>query len=424
MLKIHPFKTGLEDDMKKYYKRENYLKRIRGFYNDASMIKVISGVRRCGKSCLMATIAQELTESGVEDENIIFIDLDKRGFKNVKTQDQLEKVIDERATAKGLKYLFIDEVQNVDGFEEVLNAYRLEDEFSIFITGSNAYLLSGELVTKLTGRYIEFEMLTLTFEEYLDMKKFLGKEVENLTTELDHYIHEGGFPQALTYDNEEDRRKYIDSVIKEIFEKDIKRRVKIRNVSGFQKVQQYIINNFGATSSITNLLESLNRAGISIKRNTLVHYIEILKDSKIIYECKRFDLKSKKSIGCAQKYYLSDLGFWFATNTDNRINYGPILENIVYCYALSKGYKISIGRIGKLECDFILRDSNMDYSYVQVSMTIMNDIKTEDREYAPFEMIHDNYPKYLLTRNDPIQKRNGIKHVNIPEFMADGKKFD
>lgn len=409
--------------MKKYYKRENYLKRIRGFYNDTSIIKVISGVRRSGKSCLMATIAQELIETGVDEENIIFIDLDKRGYKSIKTQEQLETVIDEKATANGLKYLFIDEVQNVNGFEEVLNAYRLEDEFSIFITGSNAYLLSGELVTKLTGRYIEFEMLTLTFEEYIDMKKCMGKEVGNLTTELDHYIHEGGFPQALYYDNEEDKRKYIDSVIKEIFDKDIKKRVKIRNVSGFQKVQQYIINNFGATSSITNLLEELHKAGISIKRNTLIRYIEILKDSKIIYECKRFDLKSKKSIGGEQKYYLSDLGFWFATNTDNRINYGPILENIVFTYALSKGYSISIGRIGKLECDFILRDIAMDYSYVQVAMTIMNDIKTEDREYAPFEMIHDNYPKYLLTRNDPIQKRNGIKHVNIPEFMAKGELF-
>ena len=409
--------------MKKYYKRENYLKRIRGFYNDTSIIKVISGVRRSGKSCLMATIAQELIETGVDEENIIFIDLDKRGYKSIKTQEQLETVIDEKATANGLKYLFIDEVQNVNGFEEVLNAYRLEDEFSIFITGSNAYLLSGELVTKLTGRYIEFEMLTLTFEEYIDMKKCMGKEVGNLTTELDHYIHEGGFPQALYYDNEEDKRKYIDSVIKEIFDKDIKKRVKIRNVSGFQKVQQYSINNFGATSSITNLLEELHKAGISIKRNTLIRYIEILKDSKIIYECKRFDLKSKKSIGGEQKYYLSDLGFWFATNTDNRINYGPILENIVFTYALSKGYSISIGRIGKLECDFILRDIAMDYSYVQVAMTIMNDIKTEDREYAPFEMIHDNYPKYLLTRNDPIQKRNGIKHVNIPEFMAKGELF-
>lgn len=407
-----------------YYKRENYLSQIRGFYYDTSIIKVITGVRRCGKSSLMHIVAEELTESGVNSENIIFIDLDKRGYKNIKKPEQLEEIIEKLSTATGVKYLFIDEVQNVKDFEEVLNAYRLEEDYSIFITGSNSYLLSGELVTKLTGRYVEFEMLPLTFEEYLGMKGFLKKPIEDLTTELDKYIHEGGFPQALTYDNIEDKRKYVASVVQEIFDKDIKKRVTIRNVSGFQKVQQYLINNFGATTSISNLLDELHKIGIRIKRDTLVRYIEILKDSKILYECKRFDLKSKKSIRGEQKYYLSDLGFWFVMNTDNRINYGPILENVVYNYALSKRYSISIGRIGKLECDFILRDNTMNYSYIQVAMTILNDIKTEDREYTPLEMIKDNYPKYVMTRNDMLQQRNGIKHVNIPSFMKDGLMFD
>lgn len=407
-----------------YYKRENYLSQIRGFYYDTSIIKVITGVRRCGKSSLMHIVAEELTESGVNSENIIFIDLDKRGYKNIKKPEQLEEIIEKLSTATGVKYLFIDEVQNVKDFEEVLNAYRLEEDYSIFITGSNSYLLSGELVTKLTGRYVEFEMLPLTFEEYLGMKEFLKKPIEDLTTELDKYIHEGGFPQALTYDSIEDKRKYVASVVQEIFDKDIKKRVTIRNVSGFQKVQQYLINNFGATTSTSNLLDELHKIGIRIKRDTLVRYIEILKDSKILYECKRFDLKSKKSIGGEQKYYLSDLGFWFVMNTDNRINYGSILENVVYNYALSKRYSISIGRIGKLECDFILRDNTMNYSYVQVAMTILNDIKTEDREYTPLEMIKDNYPKYVMTRNDMLQQRNGIKHVNIPSFMKDGLMFD
>ncbi|MGN1156644.1 MAG: ATP-binding protein, partial [Agathobacter sp.] len=152
-------------------------------------------------------------------------------------------------------------------------------------------------------------------------------------------------------------------------------------------------------------------------------YIQILIDAKILYECKRFDLKSRKSIRGEQKYYLSDLGFYFATNTDNRINYGPALENIVYNYAKSKGYEISIGRIGKLECDFIMRSNYMDYSYVQVSMTIMASKETEDREYTPLEAIPDNYPKYVLTRNDIIQNRNGIIHRNIPEFMQNGDLF-
>lgn len=409
----------------KLYKRENYLKKIRGFYHDADMIKVLTGVRRCGKSSLMQTIIEELKELGIPEENLIRIDLDSRQYKDIKTPEQLENIIDEYTDIQGLKYLFIDEIQNVKGFEEVINAFRGEGDYSIFITGSNSYLLSGELITKLTGRYIEFEMMPLSFEEYIDMKKFYGKEVSyNLTDELDRYLIEGGFPKTIFYDNPDDKRTYIKSVIGEILEKDIKHRVKIRNVSVFEKVQTYLINNFGSTTSLKSMLKELHKSGMDIKRETLNRYINILMDAKIIYECKRFDLKSKKSINGEQKYYLSDMGFYFATNTDNRINYGPALENVVFNYAKSKGYDISIGRIGKLECDFIMRDNMNNYGYVQVTMTTMLNRETEDREYAPLEMIKDNYPKYVLTRNDMIQKRNGIIHENIPQFMAAGKLFN
>ena len=409
----------------KLFPRENYLKKIRGFYHDTGMIKVISGIRRCGKSSLMHTIAEELSSNGINKDNLIFIDLKKRGFKSIRTPQALEEVIDRLAFAEGIKYLFIDEIQNVNGFEDVLESFRLEEEFSIFITGSNSYLLSGELATNLTGRYIEFEMFTLTFDEYLQMKEFYGKSINpDLTTELDNYIVEGGFPKALDYDNTTDKYLYVQSVIKEIFEKDISMRVKIRNKEAFFKVQTYIINNFGATTNISNLLEELKEAGIIIKRETLVRYIQILKDAKILYECKRFDLKSKKSIGGEQKYYIADLSFYFMNNVDSRINYGPALENVVYQYARSKNYAISVGRIGKLECDFIVRGKFDQYAYIQVAMTIMNSRKTEDREYAPLESVKDGYPKYLLTRNDMIQRRNGIKHVNIPYFMKDEKMFD
>ncbi len=408
----------------KFYKRENYLRKIRGFYDDTEIIKVITGVRRCGKSCLMATIAEELRERNVPDGNIVYLDLDKRPFKSVKTPDSLEKLIEEKTSSSGTTYLFIDEIQNVSGFEEVLNAFRSEGRHSIFITGSNSYLLSGELVTKLTGRYIEFEMFPLTFDEYLGMKSFLGKEISaDLVAEFDRYLLDGGFPKSVQYDSADDRRTYIESVVAEIFEKDIRRRIKVRNFSAFRKIQTYLVNNFGATASLPNILDALERDGTHIKRETLRHYIDILKDAKILYECKRFDLKSKKSISGEQKYYLSDLGFYFATNTDNRVNYGPALENVVFTYARSHGYSASIGRIGKLECDFILRRGDAGYAYVQACLTIMSSRETEDREYTPLENIRDNYPKYVLTRNDPIQKRNGILHLNLPEFMRDGTAF-
>ena len=405
------------------YKRENYLQKIRGFYHDTGLIKVITGVRRCGKSCLMETVANEIKESGVPAENIIYLNLDKRGYRNIKTADQLDTLIASKATATGTKYLFIDEIQNVKGFEEVINGFREEEDYSIFITGSNSYLLSGELATKLTGRYLEFELYTLSFEEYLEMKAFLGKEVNpDLFAEFDSYIAEGGFPKALQYEGS-DKQAYIRGIVTEIFQKDIKKRAKIQKTSVFEIVQRYIINNFGATLSLTNILNDLKKAGCPIKRETLKRYLTILEEAKIIYPCYRFDLKSRKSISGEQKYYLADLGFYYAMNTDKRINYGPVLENVVYLYAKSKGYSVSVGRIGKLECDFILERNRIDYSYVQVAMTIMNDIQTEDREYRPLEIIKDNYPKYLLTRNDLIQHRGGIGHYNIAPFMKENRLF-
>ncbi|MDY4523047.1 MAG: ATP-binding protein [Atopobium sp.] len=410
----------------KLFKREDYLKRIRGFYHDDGMIKVLTGVRRCGKSCLMQTIVQELRASGIQDDHIAYFDLDAYGFRKVTSPDNLEKLIEPYLQLDGMKYLFIDEIQNVNNFEEVINEFRNEGGFSIFITGSNSYLLSGELATKLTGRYIDFEIQTLSFKEFCDMKRFLGQSVNtNVAFELDDYIMCGGFPKALDYLTMEDKRVYTRALIQEIFEKDIRSRVKVKNFLTFTQVRDYLINNFGATTSINNIVRALKtQQNIVVKRETVARYIQILEDAKIITKCSRFDVKSKKVLRGEQKYYLSDLSFYFALNTDNRINYGPVLENIVYSYAKSKGYSISVGKIGTFECDFILRDSQMAYAYVQVAMTIMNDLATEDREYRPFEISRDNYPKYLLTRNDPIQKRNGVIHANIPEFMLEDGLFN
>ena len=405
-------------------KREKYLEKIRSFYHDDDIIKVISGVRRCGKSCLMETIAYELRSSGVSEENIIYIDLDKRGYRKIKEPDQLETLIDSMATGDGLKYLFIDEIQNVEGFEELLNGYRREGNYSIFITGSNSYLLSGELVTKLTGRYLEFEMFPLSFDEYEEMKQFYGKAVNsNPQAELTGYILEGGFPRTVLMDDIDSKRTYVSGVIKEIFEKDIRRRVKIKDIAAFEAVRNYIVNNFGAVTSINSLHEALRKNGLLIGRETVTKYIQILVDAKILYECPRFDMKSKRSLSGEKKYYLADLSFYFAMNTDNQINFGPTLENIVYIYARSLGYSVSVGRIGKLECDFIVRDNDMNYAYLQVAYTILLSKDTEDREYRPLEMIRDNYNKYVMTTDFLLQKRNGIRHVNLMDFICNEHRF-
>ncbi len=408
----------------KLYKRENYLKKIRGFYDADDIIKVITGVRRCGKSSLMKIISEELKDRDIDDDHIIFIDLDRRGYKSIKTPEQLESVIEEKTKVSGRKYLFLDEIQNVKGFEEVVNGYRTEGDYSIFISGSNSYLLSGELTTKLTGRYLEFEILPLNFYEYEEMKKFYKKQIDpNPLQELNSYILEGGFPRTIRFDSLQDKRTYVKGIIDEIFEKDIKRRTKIRKKVVFDTVRTFIINNYSSTFSVSSLRKALKGIGLSIDRETLKRYITVLTDAKILYECSRFDMKSKRALSNEKKYYLSDLSFYYYQNTDKRFNYGPSLENIVYLYVKSKDYSISVGKIGDLECDFILRSPEMDYSYVQVAFTIALSKDTEDREYKPLEQIRDNYRKYVATTDYLLQKRNGIEQINIIDFMSQNKSF-
>ena len=406
---------------KKVYLRKYYLEKIRGFY-DSDLIKVVSGIRRSGKSCFLLSVIDDLKKHGVADKDIIYLNLDKRGFTKIKTPDALEAAIEERIADGDFKYIFIDEVQNVIGFEEVVNAFREDGNFSIFITGSNSYLLSGELATKLTGRYIEIEMFPLNFSEFMEMKKFLGKPTKSIGEEFNEYIRYGGFPKTLEFDDPADKELYVSEVIEQIIGKDVVKHRKIRNKAVFERVMTYVINNFGSTTSLANLSEYFKKKEkISILPETLNTYLKILESAKIIYKCPRFDVKSKKSLRGEQKYYLADLSIYFARNVDARINFGPVLENIAYTYLSAKGYKISVGRVGSLECDFITR-INDEYRYVQVAMTIMDE-STENREYAPFEKIRDNYPKYLLTMDSLLQKRDGVIHKNIVDFIANNENL-
>lgn len=409
--------------MEKIYKREDYLKKVRGFYKD-DMIKVISGIRRCGKSFFLKSIIQELLENGVQEKDIIYIELDKKEYKNIKTPKQLEKVIDKQIVDNDFKYLFIDEIQNVKGFEPLINSYREDGNISIFITGSNSYLLSGELITKLTGRYIEIEMMTLSFYEYVDMKRFLNKSVNsNIYLEFEEYIRNGGFPKSLFYDNYEEKIIYTSSVINQIFEKDIKTSNRINDKSLFERIEKFVINNFGAVISIRNIYNYLRKeARINVDRRTIKRYLDILEKAKIIYPCELFDIKSKSVLKDEKKYYLADLSIYYTLNTDNRINYGPVLENVMYSYLKSKNYKLSVGYIGNLECDFIARANYDDYYYIQVSKDISNK-ETEEREYRPFYKIKEQYPRYLFTMDLLLQKRDGVKHENIVDFIYNNKKL-
>lgn len=407
--------------MEKIYKREEYLKKIRGFYDD-DMIKVVSGIRRCGKSYLLKSVIEELLESGVNKKDIIYIELDKKENKEITTPKQLEKLIDSKIIDKDFKYLFLDEIENVKDYETLINSYREEGNFSIYITGSNSYLLSGELATKLTGRYIEIEMLPLSFYEYVDMKKFLNKKVnENIYLEFEEYVRNGGFPKSLYYDSYEEKMIYTSNVINQIFEKDIKVSNRINDRNLFEVIEKFIVNNFGAVISIKNIQDYLKKqVKVNVDRRTIKRYIDILEKAKIIYPCELFDIKSKSVLKGDKKYYLADLSIYFALNTDNRINYGPVLENVMFSYLKSKGYSLSVGYIGELECDFIARKNFDDYYYIQVSMSIADE-KVEEREYRPFYKIKDMYPRYLFTMDLLQQRRDGIKHLNIVDFIYNNK---
>lgn len=403
------------------YPREKYLEKIRPFY-ESDIIKVITGIRRCGKSFILKGIINELYEKGVKESQIIYIPLDKRGFKNIKLPEQLEKKIEEMIEEDGFHYLFIDEVQNVTGFESVVQAY-VEEGYSVFLTGSNSYLLSDEISTKLTGRYLKFETYTLDFCEYLDMKKYYAQKIDSdMDVEFNEYILNGGFPKTLEFSDVNARQIYTRGIIEEIFEKDIKTRKRISNVPVYERVQSFLLNNYSAPFSITNLLDCLKKEGFSTKPSTVRGYIEDLKKAKIVYECNRFDLKSKKTLQRDQKFYLADMAIYFAMNTDNRLSFGPSLENIVYLYLASHDYQISIGKIGKLECDFIVRDKKQNYAYVQVAYTLHGeDEKTteriKEREYRPFRNIRDGYPRYIISLDRYRDQQEGVHHINAIDLF-------
>ncbi len=412
---------------KNVYPREKYLKKMRPFY-DSDIIKVITGIRRCGKSFILKAIMNELVDRGIPITQIIYIPLDRRGYKNIKTPEELEAKIESMLGDDENYYLFIDEVQNVFGFESVIHAYA-EEGYSIFLTGSNSYLLSDEISTKLTGRYLNFETFTLDFAEYLEMKRFFKKEIDqDIYVEFEEYILNGGFPKTLEFDDVQARQTYTRGIISEIFEKDIKTRKRISNVPVYERVQSFLLNNYSAPFSLNNLLECLEKEGYKTKASTVRGYIEDLKKAKIVYECNRFDLKSKKAVRREQKYYLSDLAIYFAMNTDNRLSYGPSLENIVYLYLASQDYQISIGKIGKLECDFIIRNKSGDYAYIQVAYTMQGeDVKAteriKEREYRPFRKIRDGYPRYIITLDRFRDKQEGVHHINAIDLFLGKEKI-
>lgn len=421
--------------MNKLYRREIYLNKLRPYYDDTDTIKFITGVLGCGKTTLIEIITEELIEKGIAEDNIININFNKRPYKGINTAQKLLNIITEKSKEiTGEKYLFLDEILKVDDFERALNVLSQENSYSIFVTSSNGYTTMPKHVRRLTSDYITIEMFTLSFQEYVDMKKFYGKKVSiNLQEELTKYMMEGGFPYTVRNSGYDNMHTYSRKVLEDIYEKIIRKNKRVKNKELFFAIRKYTINGFGKALIIKDmqefLAESLHK---TVRKETLYNYLQILEDARIVYKCQRFDISEKRVIKGKEKYYLSDLSFYYAEDLYNTLDIEHSLVNVIHNYSLLWDYKVTTGRIrnSKSEIDFVLEDSEMDYVYVQVANYINNDnndeigiSKEEEKKYKPLENIRDFYPKYILTLDKTLRKRNGIKHKNLVEFIKKQEMF-
>ncbi len=403
--------------------REKYLSRIRPFYQDSGMIKVLTGVRRCGKSTIMNQIIEELKQSGVDGQNIAHIDLDSKKYLAVKTVDRLEKIVDSMIDrSPGKKYLFIDEIQNVKDFEPLINAYR-NDGISVFITGSNSYLPSGELMTKLTGRYIEFKIGTFSFEEIRDYYEINNIQFDK-DREFQNYLAYGGYPKRLEYQDVYAQEEYVRSVIDETIEKDIFKSKKVRDKQLLKRILNYIVSTPSAEISTTSISDYLRSEKIRTLPNTVGRHLDLIYSSKIASKCERFDIVGKKSLKTHYKSYVADPSV-HALYPKHRteIRMGMILENIVYNELVSRGYTVSVGKLRKKEIDFVVSHGR-DLAYVQVTY-MMSDEETWKREFDPLISIRDGFPKYIISL-DPVQiDREGIRMLHLVNdfLLGDGFRF-
>ena len=415
------------------YKREKYLEKIRPYYDDMNIVKIFTGVRGCGKSTLLELIMDELKERSIKDEKIIKINLEKRPYKGVRSAKKLIETVTEKSEGViGVKYLFIDEIHNVEDYENALNHICEMSDFSIFVTSSNGYILKQKHLGKLTMFYINYEIFTLTFEEYLDMREYYGYAVSpNTEEEFTKYMIEGGFPYTVSNDIHDAKQQYAKDILSEIIENDIRHHKRIKNPAMFDCIKSYIINNFGKKIVAKDLIEYISETlNTNVRKETLYNYLGILEDSRIVYKCARFDMDSKQVLHGKEKYYLPDLSFYYAEDLYNTLNYEPSLENVIHNYARSLDYATALCRSGHQNIDFVLEDEDMDYIYVQVTDYIDNGefdengrTKEEEREYIPLEKIRDFYPRYVMTLDKILRKRNGIKQRNIIDFIKKGRKF-
>ena len=393
--------------------RKEYLDRLIK-WKDKDLIKVITGIRRCGKSTLFELYIEYLKSIGIEDSHIISINFEAPDIE-FEDYKELYKFVKEQVKDEKPYYVFLDEIQKITDFEKAVDGLYIIKNIDVYITGSNAYLLSGELATLLTGRYIEIKMYPLSFKEYVEYYKKEADEKLYL-----NYINRSSFPYALKLEeNEVD--DYLDALYNTIIVKDISKRKKIADISMLKTLSQFMFDNIGNCLSVKKIADTLTSDGRSISVHTVESYLDSLVESFIFNKVSRFDVKGKQYLQSGEKYYATDVTMRYAILGRRNIDLGHILENIVYLELIRRGYKVYIGKTGEKEIDFVAENKE-GFTYFQVAYTTREQ-STLERELTPLQELNDHYPKYILTMDiDPIMDFNGIKKLNVLDWLVEGKK--
>ena len=396
-------------------KRELYMKRIRPFIG-SDLIKVMTGIRRCGKSVMLELIKQELIESGVNPIQFTSINFEDLSYSHLQTAKSLHDEITNRAKdIDGKVYLFFDEIQEVKDWEKCINSFRVSLDCDIYITGSNAKLLSGELATYLGGRYVEFVIYPFSFGEFIELYRPINPDV-SIQQCFQKYLITGGMPYLANIRYaDEPSKQYLHDLFNSVQLKDIVKRNKIRDVDLLERIIAYVIANVGTTFSARSLTKFLKSEQRTVAPETTLNYIKYCCDAYLFYQVKRVDLQGKQILSTNEKYYIADHGIREAVFGGNMRDINLILENIVYLELLRRGYKVTVGKTGEKEIDFVC-DKRGDKLYVQVTYLLASE-DTIKREFGAYDTIRDNFPKYVVSLDEFDMSRNGIKHQNIRDFL-------
>lgn len=393
--------------------RPEYLKFLIDF-KDKELIKVVSGIRRCGKSTLFELFKDYLLANGVDKSQIISINFEDANFENLCDYKALYGYVQSKMIADKKNYIFLDEIQHVSNFEKAVDSLFIKKNADVYITGSNAYFMSGELATLLTGRYVELKMLPLSFAEYVEANSSKNVTKEELYR---NYLTNSSFPYTASLDNKQTIRAYLDGIFNTVVLNDIVSRKKISDVPMLKSVIKFMFDNIGNPCSIKKIADTMTSMDRKISNHTVENYLDAMTECFLMYKVGRYDVKGKQYLQLLDKYYLTDIGLRYYLLGSSNTDQGHILENIVFLELLRRGNQIYVGKVGNNEVDFIVQNPAGETEYFQVSLSV-RDENTLKRELEPLENIQDHNPKYLLTMdNDPPSSHNGIKQLYVLDWL-------